>query len=411
MRTTVLLLVAFMIASVSCTPVPTRPAAAAATLTAAPPPPPLATPDTCNYVRQPTPNPAQPSLFPPVSPQDHVRGPADAYLTVLLYSDFQCPACAKFAALLASIQLKYPQEVRIVYRDFPLKSVNDKAVLADQAAEAASLQGKFWEMHDLLFAKQAEWTALDALKFQAWLVNQAATLGLDTLKFHADLTSPAIAAIPAKAWQDGLKMQLPGVPLILLNGQILRSQLTLLSDLESIIRLDLLAKRQFTNCPPYTIDATKQYQATLKTAKGNIVIRLFPDKAPNTVNNFVFLAKAGWYDNISFYRVVPGFIAQTGDPSGTGQGNPGYFIPNELTQAMKFDRPGLVGMNNSGPDTNGSQFFITSNAIPNLNGTYTLFGQVISGMDVLQKLTARDPKPGDNLPDGDLLMTVQIEEK
>jgi cyclophilin family peptidyl-prolyl cis-trans isomerase/protein-disulfide isomerase len=408
MRRFVLFLMALMIVSTACTPV-TNKRAATATILA-----PLNTPvasETCTYFRQPTPNPNEPSLFAPVSAQDHVRGPADAYLSVMEYSDFQCPACAKYAALLTRIQKKYPHDIRIVYRDFPLMTRNDKAAISTQAAEAANLQGKFWEMHDLLFEKQAEWAQLDATKFPAWVVQQAAALGLDATRFESDLTSPQIAAIPQKAFQDGLKIPLPGAPFILINGEIMKWGPALLTDLENIIRLDLLAKRQFNSCPPSTIDASKKYQATLKTAGGDIVIQLFADKAANTVNNFIFLAKAGWYDNITFHRVVPGFIVQTGDPSGTGQGNPGYFIPDEIDRTLQYDRPGLVGMNNSGPGTNGSQFFITYRAAPTLNGIYTMFGQVISGMDVLQKLGARDPNPGENVPDGDLLITVLIEEK
>jgi cyclophilin family peptidyl-prolyl cis-trans isomerase len=220
-----------------------------------------------------------------------------------------------------------------------------------------------------------------------------------------------MVALAQKAWDEGMKIKLPGVPLILINGEILKWQPTLLNDLEDIIRLDLLPKRQFKSCPPVVIDPSRQYLATLQTARGSIVIRLFADKAPNTVNNFVFLARQGWYDNLSFHRVVPGFVAQSGDPSGTGQGNPGYFIPDEIDRTLQYDRPGRVGMTNSGPDTNGSQFFITYAAAATLNGKYTLFGQVLSGMDVLNRLTARAPAPGEHLPDGDVLIAVTIEEK
>jgi cyclophilin family peptidyl-prolyl cis-trans isomerase len=124
-----------------------------------------------------------------------------------------------------------------------------------------------------------------------------------------------------------------------------------------------------------------------------------------------FLARSGWFDRVTFHRVIPGFVAQTGDPSGTGSGNPGYFIRNEIDASLKYDQPGLVGMANSGADTNGSQFFITLAPTPHLDGKYTIFGRVISGMDVLQLLTPRDPQPGTSLPPGDILFTVTIEEK
>jgi len=365
----------------------------------------------CTYLARATPQAGGPSLFAPVSSQDHVRGPADAYLTVLLYADFQCEACAQFAAQLAQIQAKRPEDMRIVYRNFPLLTINDKAAISTQAAEAANLQGKFWEMHDLLFAKQAEWTSLDAAKFQDWVIGQAANLGLDQAKFQADLVSPEIAAIPQKAWKDGMNIPLPGVPFILVNGEILKWQPTLLNNLETILMLDLLPKKQFSTCPPVVIDRSKEYFATLKTAKGDIVIRLFAEKVSNTVNNFVFLARQGWYDNTTFHRVIPGFAAQAGDPSGTGQGNPGYFIPDEIKPDLKYDHPGVVGMFNSGPGTNGSQFFITYTTTTKLNGQYTIFGEVIQGIDVLNHLTPRDALPGETLPDGDALLKVVIEEK
>src|SRR5687767_14501571 len=113
--------------------------------------------ESCFYASQPTPTAKGPSLFAPVDPQEHIQGPADAYLTIIEYSDFQCASCASFAARLAEIRQKHPQDIRIVYRPFPVVSVNDKAALSTQAAEAASLQGKFWEMHDVLFNRQAEW--------------------------------------------------------------------------------------------------------------------------------------------------------------------------------------------------------------------------------------------------------------
>ncbi|MDO9347998.1 MAG: peptidylprolyl isomerase, partial [Anaerolineales bacterium] len=133
---------------------------------------------------------------------------------------------------------------------------------------------------------------------------------------------------------------------------------------------------------------------------GEVVIQLYADKTPFTVNNFIFLARHGWYDGITFHSVLPGFMAQTGDPSGTGMGNPGYLFGDEIDSSLRFDRPGVVSMANTGPDTNGSQFFITYGPASHLDGGYTIFGQVIRGMDVLAALTARDP-----------LLSVTIEEK
>ena len=135
-----------------------------------------------------------------------------------------------------------------------------------------------------------------------------------------------------------------------------------------------------------------------------------PDKAPLAVNSFVFLAREGWFDNAPWHRVLEGFVAQSGDPSGTGVFGPGYLFKNE-TNDLKFDQAGVVGMANSGADRNGSQFFITLAATPNLDGGYTIFGRVVEGMDVVQSLTLRDPQSGGVLPEPDLILSVTIEEK
>ncbi|MEM5774558.1 MAG: peptidylprolyl isomerase [Anaerolineaceae bacterium] len=161
------------------------------------------------------------------------------------------------------------------------------------------------------------------------------------------------------------------------------------------------------------IDTSKTYTATLKTEKGDIVIELYDDIAPVTVNSFVFLAREGWYDNVIFHRVIQGFVAQTGDPLGKGYGGPGYTYINEINPDYTFDGPGVVGMANSGEDMNGSQFFISYAALPDLDGSYTVFGRVIEGMDVVESLTERNPSstaPAD-LPAGDKILSVEITEE
>lgn len=166
---------------------------------------------------------------------------------------------------------------------------------------------------------------------------------------------------------------------------------------------------QFSAAPPMTIDPSKFYMATLKTAKGDIVVELLADKAPVTVNNFVFLARQGYYDQTTFHRVLDNFMAQGGDPTGTGGGGPGYQFADEIHPDLAFDEPGLLAMANSGPDSNGSQFFITFVPTPHLNGRHTIFGRVLSGMDVALALTRRDPDTAPTF-EGDELMTVEIEE-
>jgi peptidyl-prolyl cis-trans isomerase B (cyclophilin B) len=134
--------------------------------------------------------------------------------------------------------------------------------------------------------------------------------------------------------------------------------------------------------PEMTINTDRIYLATLRTVKGDIKIELFADRAPIAVNNFVFLAEAGFYDNTTFHRVITGFMAQGGDPTGTGAGGPGYAFEDEIVHGLVFDQAGLIAMANSGPDTNGSQFFFTYAPTPWLNGFHTIFGKVVEGMDV-----------------------------
>ena len=158
-----------------------------------------------------------------------------------------------------------------------------------------------------------------------------------------------------------------------------------------------------------TIDVNKQYFATVKMEKGGeFVIQLFPDKAPITVDNFVKLARQGFYDGTTFHRVIDGFMAQGGDPTGTGSGGPGYEFQNEDSD-LTFDKAGVVAMANAGRDTNGSQFFITFGPAPHLNGGYTIFGQVIEGMDVVNGITRRDPDTATT--PGDAIETVTITEQ
>ena len=139
------------------------------------------------------------------------------------------------------------------------------------------------------------------------------------------------------------------------------------------------------------IDPKKKYTATFKTEKGDFVVELFADKAPKTVNNFVFLARDGFYDDTTFHRVIKGFMAQGGDPTGSGRGGPGYKFADEFNTSLKHSGAGILSMANAGPNTNGSQFFITYGPTPHLDGKHAVFGKVVSGMDVVNSIPERDP--------------------
>jgi cyclophilin family peptidyl-prolyl cis-trans isomerase len=149
--------------------------------------------------------------------------------------------------------------------------------------------------------------------------------------------------------------------------------------------------KQWSTPPAQSIDPQKSYSAVFHTDKGDIKVRLHADKAPKTVNNFVFLARQGFYDGTMFHRVIKDFMAQGGDPTGSGSGGPGYRFADEFHPKLRHDKPGILSMANAGPGTNGSQFFITHVPTPWLDNKHSVFGEVIEGMDVLLGIPERDP--------------------
>jgi cyclophilin family peptidyl-prolyl cis-trans isomerase len=152
-----------------------------------------------------------------------------------------------------------------------------------------------------------------------------------------------------------------------------------------------MTQKEWSSPPEMVIDAKKKYTATISTEKGDLVIELFAEKTPKTVNNFVFLAREGFYDGTIFHRVIADFMAQGGDPTGSGRGGPGYRFADEFHPSLKHSKPGILSMANAGPGTNGSQFFITHIPTPWLDGKHSIFGQITSGMDVLMSIPPRDP--------------------
>lgn len=156
-------------------------------------------------------------------------------------------------------------------------------------------------------------------------------------------------------------------------------------------------KPSFKKPPEMQIDLNKSYRVVMRTSCGEIELELFDDQAPKTVNSFLFLVRKGFYDGLTFHRIIKGFMVQGGDPKGTGTGDAGYKFEDEIVESLKFDQVGLLAMANSGPATNGSQFFITAGEASHLNGKHTIFGKVIAGMDVVRALnglaTDADDKP------------------
>ncbi len=160
--------------------------------------------------------------------------------------------------------------------------------------------------------------------------------------------------------------------------------------------------------PTGALDTTKSYTARFKTEKGDIVVELYADRAPLTVENFVNLARAGFYDGTTFHRVIRGFMAQGGDPTGTGTGGPGYQFGDEFHPSLRHDGAGVLSMANAGAGTNGSQFFITHGPTPHLDDRHSVFGRVTEGMDIVESLRERDPQFDRN--PGDRIDTIEITE-
>ena len=348
---------------------------------------------------------------------DHVLGTDSAYLTIVLYGDFQCGACVDIARTLAILHDKYPNDIRIMWRHFPQPG-NDKSHLAAEASEAASTQGKFWEMHDQLFTHQTEWSGLSIDQFRGKLNDYAKFIGVaDLTAFNQALDQKQYTALVDKAVQEATALDFKSAPVLLFNGIPYSGRIDEFA-LDGYAQLRLLEKRWYKNPPTLQIDLKKHYTATLTTKKGNIIIELYTQAAPVTVNNFVFLARDGWYNNITFHRVIPGQLAQTGDPSGSGFGTAGYKIIDEADNGLHFDREGVVAMASQPEVANSgsSQFFITYGPLTpaaQYDKVYTIFGQVTSGMDVLRKLTPRDPFDQLRFPNpapGDKLIKVQISE-
>lgn len=152
-----------------------------------------------------------------------------------------------------------------------------------------------------------------------------------------------------------------------------------------------MTAKQWNTPPEMVIDPKKKYYANFETSVGDFKIELFADKTPKTVNNFVFLAREGFYDNTIFHRVIDNFMAQGGDPTGTGRGGPGYRFADEFHPELRHNKRGVLSMANAGPNTNGSQFFITHGPTPHLDNKHSVFGQLVEGEEAFMSIPARDP--------------------
>ncbi|MDY6846027.1 MAG: peptidylprolyl isomerase, partial [Chloroflexota bacterium] len=324
---------------------------------------------------------------PPVTDEDWIYGNPNAPITVVEYEDFQCPACPGFSLGIKQLIAEFPSSIRVVFRHLPLPSIHDKAYISSMAAEAAGAQGKFWEMHDVLYMNQQAWTNLSEDDFVDWVIGQAEALDLDAAKFEEDLYDKDARAALEETTKARLNMGMHYTPFVVVNDRIWRNNNP---DLYALIGIYEFGG--YEECPPWVIDPEKSYTAVLDTSAGEIQMDLFADVAPLAVNSFVFLSQEGWYDGVYFHRVVEDFVAQAGDPSGLGAVGPGYTFDNETDNGLSFDSAGVLGMANVVANTNGSQFFITFGPATDLDGGYTIFGQVVEGsLDLLNEISLRNP--------------------
>ena len=349
-------------------------------------------------------------------------GAEDAPVTVMEFSEIFCGHCQNFNQnSLEGILQDYVTsgKVRYVGHFLAFNRPESQAYLA--AAMCAAEQGRYFAYEHTVFAGIAQ---------QEFNLDAAAKRveNLDYEQFAACKEEGRYRDAVIDASMAASEKGLRATPTFLVNGQKVEG-----NDPDTIRRLieealsggkpaetteqgaipmpENPADRNgmYTAPPAMIIDPSKQYIATIKTEKGAIVAELFADKVPNTVNSFVFLAREGFYDNTTFHRVIEDFMAQAGDPTGSGRGGPGYRFADEFDPTLKHDVPGMLSMANAGPGTNGSQFFITFVATPWLDGRHAVFGKVIEGMDVLLSINIRDPQTATE--PGDLIETITIEEK
>lgn len=348
--------------------------------------------------------------LPPEEEADWSYGASTPAVTIISYCTYQQPACLAVTTSLAELQQLYPKVVRVVLRQYPQPQAYDKSLLAAYAAEAAGVENDFWEMNDLLYSRQSEWTNLAPDAFVDWLIEASPAYNIDPVQLKLNLESAAVAGRVNDVLDAAAPLSLSATPVLFFNNLQVKTRVTT-GSLAELVEYFLLPEKAFSECPSVLIDAQKAYRATFATEKGNIVFELYPDVAPVAVNSFVFLAGQGWYDDTTFYRVIPGFVVQGGDPSESGLGGPGYVFSNEVDPALRFDTAGLLALTHTSGEMNGSQFFITYTALPELDGRFTIIGKVVEGSNVLNSLRPRNPESDEILLPADRLIKVTIEEK
>lgn len=347
-----------------------------------------------------------------VNASDHVKGNPQAATTIIEYGDFQCPACAVFAPQMKALMETVSDTVRLVFRHFPLPQ-HDKAIPTARAAEAAALQGKFWEMHDLLYEKQGEWSAKPLSEITATLKSYAEALQLDVARFERDLASEAVAARVQRDADSAKAANVSGTPAIFLDGSEIPVQAFQQPDTPAQLRnyaerraqsvAGLSAKTFDFTKPEQVTSKDAKYVMTVKTSRGEIVAELDPSLAPVNVNATVFLAQQGYFDGapVVLNDQQIGAILM-GNP--TAAGNPGFECGVELTPGA-MSKPGVVALFGDN-NVSSAQFIFTYSPTLELDGRFSVIGQITSGLDVVKALTAAQ---GD--AKADVIQSVTVEQK
>jgi cyclophilin family peptidyl-prolyl cis-trans isomerase/protein-disulfide isomerase len=348
-------------------------------------------------------------------------GVEDAPVTVMEFSEIFCGHCRSFnTESLEGILTDYVATGKVRYVGYMMAFNRTESQQYLAAAMCAAEQGKYFAYEHAVFA---------AIGNNAFDLDAAAReVDLNVEQFGVCKTENRYADAVVDASNAAYERGVTATPTFFVNGQKVQGNNP--GEIQRLIEEALNGGQpaettqqgaipmpknpadrngMYTTPPAMVIDPTKTYIATIETAKGNIVAELYAAQVPNTVNNFVFLAREGFYDNTTFHRVIADFMAQAGDPTGTGRGGPGYRFADEFDATLKHDGPGVLSMANAGLNTNGSQFFITFVETPWLDGRHAVFGKVIEGLDVLLSISIRDPQTATT--PGDLIKTIRIEEK
>jgi len=288
-----------------------------------------------------------------------------------------------------------------------------KAQIGAEATEAAGAQGKFWEMHDLIYERQQQWNGLPDEEMHDLLVGYAEELGLDTEQFAQELEDRVYKDKVDADTRSAIEAGLRGTPSYIVNGVVYPTQELGLSPdrVNTFVQLVTNPPEQYSDVPPQVIDPGKEYAATMRTSKGDIVVELLPGYAPVNVNSFAFLAQDGWYDGQVFFYVDPEFVAQSGDPTNNGFNLPftGYTCGDEISPDLTFDEAGMLALYTPQPNGNNGQFFITYAPLPDLNGKFTIIGRITGGMEVAKSLNPTQPGASQTPPD--VIETILIEEQ